>query len=141
MSSLVQIGKVDFRFECQRGCIECCTQPGEVYLTKDDVSRIAGHLGQTTEQFRTTLCETDADGSLRLTTPADKACHFVLEDGCSIHEVKPLQCRTFPFWPQNVATRRAWKKVGRVCPGIGVGPVIPIEDVRATAQECKDALP
>ena len=77
MSSLVQIGKVDFRFECQRGCIECCTQPGEVYLTKDDVSRIAGHLGQTTEQFRTTLCETDADGGLRLTTPADKACHFV----------------------------------------------------------------
>ncbi len=141
MSSLVQIGKVDFHFECQRGCLECCTQTGEVYLTEDDAQRIAAHLGQTTEHFLTTLCETDANGDLRLTTPADKACHFLFEGGCSIHEVKPLQCRAFPFWPENVTGRRVWEKVGKVCPGIGVGPVLPIEDVRAAAQECKDELP
>ncbi len=141
MSSLVQIGKVDFHFECQRGCIECCTQSGEVYLTEGDAQRIAADLGQTTEQFLTTLCETDADGDLQLTTPADKSCHFLLEGGCSIHEVKPLQCRAFPFWPENVAGRRAWKKVGRVCPGISEGPVLPVEEVRAAAQECKDKLP
>lgn len=141
MSGLVQIGKVDFRFECRRGCIECCTQSGEVYLAEDDAARIAAHLGQTNEHFLTTLCDTDADGGLQLTTPTDKACHFLLEDGCSIHEVKPLQCRAFPFWPENVSGRRAWKKVGGVCPGIGEGPVLPVEMVRAAAQECKDELP
>ncbi len=141
MSSLVQIGKINFRFECQPGCIECCTQAGEVYLTADDVSRIASHLGQTADHFQSTLCDTDVDGDLRLTTPPDKACHFLLEDGCSIHAVKPLQCRAYPFWPENVAGRRAWKNAGRMCPGIGVGPILPVEDIRAAAQECKDALP
>lgn len=141
MSNLVQIGNVDFRFECQRGCIECCTQPGEVYLTEDDACRIARHLGQTAEEFHTELCETDEDGDLQLTTPGDKACHFLLADGCSIHEVKPLQCRAFPFWPENVATHRGWKRVGRGCPGIGKGPILPIEQVRAAAQGCRDGLP
>ena len=37
MSNPVQIGNVNFRFECQSGCTNCCTQPGEVYLTEDDV--------------------------------------------------------------------------------------------------------
>lgn len=141
MSDLVQIGKIHFRFACQPGCTNCCTQPGEVYLTLEDAGRVAAFLNMTEPEFRTRYCELDADGDLRLTTPAEKACHFLAGEGCTIHEAKPLQCRTFPFWPENVKTPAAWKKVSRHCPGIGVGPVLPADRIRAEAQACKNAFP
>ncbi len=141
MSKAVEVGRFNFRFECQSGCTNCCTQPGEVYLTEDDVTRIAAYLEADPEEFRDAYCETDGSGDLQLQTPKHKACHFLLEEGCSIHEVKPLQCRTFPFWPQHVRHRRAWKRLSGNCPGIGVGPIIPVEEVRSAARTCEDALP
>jgi Fe-S-cluster containining protein len=140
MSQLVQIGRHHFRFECQSGCTNCCRQPGEVYLTEDDVPRIARFLDLETQEFRKRYC-VEAEDGLRLANPPDKACLFLLENGCSIHQVKPLQCRTFPFWPEHVRNRRSWKRLSQYCPGIGVGPVLPREDVRGQTQECCDAFP
>jgi Fe-S-cluster containining protein len=141
VSELVQIGRFNFRFQCQSGCTNCCTQPGEVYLAADDAERIAAHLGVTRRKFLSRYCETDVDGDLRLSTPARKHCHFLTEAGCSIHQVKPLQCRTFPFWPEHVKNKSAWKNLKQYCPGIGVGPVLPMEGVRAEAQRAHEAFP
>ncbi len=141
VSDLVQIGRFNFRFQCQSGCTNCCTQPGEVYLAEGDAGRIAEYVGLSRRKFLSRYCETDSDGDLRLSTPAGKHCHFLTEAGCSIHQVKPLQCRTFPFWPEHVKNRRVWKNLKQYCPGIGVGPVLPIEAVRDQAQASKDAFP
>jgi Fe-S-cluster containining protein len=54
---------------------------------------------------------------------------------CSIHAVRPRQCRTFPFWPEILASRRAWQKTARLCEGIGRGPLIPADQVRLYARE------
>lgn len=140
MSDLVQIGRHHFRFECQSGCINCCTQPGEVYLTEDDIPRIAAYLDQTQQEFRERYCVKGVDG-LRLANPPDVSCLFLRENGCSIHEVKPLQCRTFPFWPEHVRNKRSWKKLSQYCPGIGVGEVLPKTEVRDQAQACFEAFP
>ncbi len=45
---------------------------------------------------------------------------------CSLYAARPGQCRTWPFWPENLVSRRAWTKVRREtpCPGIGRGPLI-----------------
>jgi Fe-S-cluster containining protein len=140
MSDLVQIGRHHFRFQCQPGCTNCCSRPGEVYLTAEDVARIAASLDLTPGQFKKKFCQEGEDG-LRLTTPRDKNCHFLQEDGCAIHPVKPVQCRTFPFWPENVRNKRAWKRVGQTCPGIGAGPVLPREDVVRETEICCEAFP
>ena len=137
----VDVGRFNFRFECQPGCTNCCTQPGEVYLSDDDIKRAAKYLSADEEEFREAYCELDDAGDLRFTTPPDKACHFLLEGGCSIHEAKPIQCRTFPFWPEHVGHKRAWKRLSGHCPGIGVGAIVPLDEVRAMAQSCEDALP
>jgi len=110
-------------------------------LAPDDVERMAAHEGLTRRKFLSRYCETDVDGDLRLSTPAGKHCHFLTEAGCSIHQVKPLQCRTFPFWPEHVANKRAWKNLKQYCPGIGVGEVLATEQIRADAQASKDAFP
>lgn len=141
MKKAVEVGRFNFRFACQPGCTNCCTQPGEVYLTEDDVTRAAKYLAVDEEEFRETYCDRDSAGDLRLTTPPEKACHFLLEGGCSIHEAKPLQCRAFPFWPEHVGQKRAWKRLSGNCPGIGAGAIVPIAQVRAMAQACEDALP
>ena len=78
---------------------------------------------------------------VRLRIPAATHCHFLLDGGCSIHEVKPTQCRIFPFWPELVDSRRAWRKTAAYCPGIGKGPLIQIQVARDQAQEMRQAHP
>src|SRR5262249_13773288 len=79
---------------------------------------------------------------LRLRVPRDSTCYFLTHEGCSIHAVKPTQCRIFPFWPELVASRREWKKTAReYCPGMGQGPLIQIEAARAQAEEMRAAYP
>jgi Fe-S-cluster containining protein len=138
MQDLVEIGKFGFRFTCQPGCTNCCRQPGEVWLTEEDRDRIAAHLGLSVKVFVESYCADEDE--LKLSIPASDSCHFLLEEGCSIHKVKPVQCRTYPFWPEHVRMRSSWKKLEHVCPGVGVGELLPVEDVRAVAQECADAF-
>ncbi len=140
MSPPVEVGKLNFRFECQPGCTNCCTQSGDVWLTEEDVERIAAYLSLGRATFEKRYLHRSKQG-LRLSIPRPHSCHFLMEGGCSIHQVKPLQCRVFPFWPENVANRASWKKLRNYCPGIGVGPLVQISNVRQQAQAYHDAFP
>lgn len=128
------------RFECQPGCTECCTQKGFVYLAAGDAERIAAYLGMGTADFERRYVYRTARRA-RLKVPKDVQCHFLREGGCSIHEVKPVQCRIFPFWPELVESRREWKKTARYCPGIGKGPLVQIESANQQAAEMRKAYP
>ncbi len=128
------------RFACQPGCTACCTQTGFVYLTEADAERIAQYLGLSAPAFEKRYCYRTRR-QLRLRVPREAQCHFLREGGCSIHAVKPTQCRIFPFWPELVARRAEWRKTARYCPGIGQGPLVQIESARAQAQEMREAYP
>jgi hypothetical protein len=41
--------------------------------------------------------------------------------GCSIYQVRPLQCRTWPFWDGNLASKDAWDIASKKCPGMDRG--------------------
>ena len=128
------------RFACQPGCIKCCQQKGFVYLNQADIERIAGHFGLAPAAFEAAYCYRTKK-RVRLRVPRAAPCPFLLSDGCSIHAVKPVQCRIFPFWPELVESRREWRKTARYCPGIGQGPLIQIETAQALAQEMREAHP
>jgi len=49
--------------------------------------------------------------------------------GCTIYPVRPLQCRTWPFWPGNVSSQEAWEETARTCPGMGHGQLITLEEI------------
>jgi hypothetical protein len=53
---------------------------------------------------------------------------------CSVYEDRPLQCRTWPFWPENLATRRSWITAKRrtPCPGMDEGRLVPLAQIRIT---------
>jgi Fe-S-cluster containining protein len=130
----------EFRFECQQGCIQCCNMEGYVYITEDDLARIAEYLKMPAEDFEDKYVYRTAH-LLRLRKPRNSQCLFLKEYGCSIHPVNPVQCRTFPFWPEIVEKAGEWEKTGERCPGIGKGPLIQIGEAVERASEMKVAYP
>jgi Fe-S-cluster containining protein len=128
------------RFECQSGCTSCCEQQGFVYLTVDDLNRIAEYVGMTARDFERRYVYRTRH-LLRLRVPREQQCHFLRDGGCSIHAVKPVQCRKFPFWPELVNSTREWKKTAAWCPGIGKGELVQIETARERSEEMKTAYP
>ena len=51
---------------------------------------------------------------------ADGTCRLY-DHGCRIYPVRPLQCRTYPFWFSQMRSIRQWEKTLHQCPGIGNG--------------------
>ncbi|MGZ5280435.1 MAG: YkgJ family cysteine cluster protein, partial [Pseudobdellovibrionaceae bacterium] len=48
---------------------------------------------------------------------------------------RPIQCRTWPFWP-DVMNAKTWKKeVVTFCPGVGKGPIISAAKIRKVMKE------
>ena len=128
------------RFQCQPGCTHCCDVRGYIYLTEDDVRRAAEFVGMTQAEFESTYVIRFRH-LLRFRKPLDSQCHFLKNGGCSIHPVKPVQCRLFPFWPELVEDRASWDEAGHTCPGIGKGDLVQIGTACEIASEMKRAYP
>lgn len=132
-----------FRFACVPGCSRCCDVEGYVYLTENDLLQAAAYIDLSPAEFEARYVYRTRH-LIRLRKPQSKTalqCHFRNAQGCSIHEVKPVQCRLFPFWPEMVEDVKVWRKTARSCPGIGTGPLIQIGTALETASEMKRAYP
>ena len=128
------------RFECQPGCKKCCEKQGFVYLTEDDIVRLAEFLGMELAEFESRHVYRTRK-LRRLRVPRHAQCSFLDEEGCSVHAAKPVQCRTFPWWPELLSSPRKWHSTGAWCPGVGKGELVQIEDVQPIAEEMRAAHP
>lgn len=129
------------RFECQKGCTNCCQTEGYVYITEADLKRIARYLKMTAAAFEEQYVYRTRH-LLRLRKPRGSQCHFLEpERGCRIHPVNPVQCRLYPFWPELVERPAQWKREAKRCPGIGKGELIQIGDALEKSAEMKTAYP
>ena len=69
--------------------------------------------------------------------PHTRDCVFLSGRGCSIYDVRPAQCRNWPFWPANLASREIWISTGTRCPGINKGPLHSPEQIQSKKQNTK----
>ena len=113
------------KFTCTQ-CGNCCSgDPGYVWATKEEVRRIAEFLGRPDGRLdKKHLRRVGLHYSL--TEKPDGDCIFLTREngktGCSIYPVRPLQCRTWPFWNENLRSREAWNAVHEnKCPGMNSG--------------------
>ncbi|AEF85186.1 conserved hypothetical protein [Treponema primitia ZAS-2] len=109
-------------FSCTR-CSECCRiDPGFVFLRKKDTEILVSALKMKYTEFVETYCRWvpgfDGTEQLSLKEKANYDCIF-WDRGCSVYESRPLQCRTFPFWPSMLESAKYWKSMS--CPGMGKG--------------------
>ena len=122
------------RFACVPDCGACCTRHGDydfVYLDPGDVDRLAAALGLARDAFfERHVVEDDGYLALRMNGPD---CPFLRGSGCGVYESRPNQCRTFPFWRENLRSRTTWERLRSFCPGIGSGDVHAVETIRAVA--------
>lgn len=125
------------RFSCTQ-CGRCCSGPaGFVWFTPTEAQQIAEYLGIALSSFyeayarklrgRWSMQERDSVGG--------RDCVFLTRDSagraaCSIYPVRPAQCRTWPFWPENLATPEDWKRAAKSCPGMDRSRFYPIEQIR-----------
>ncbi|WP_051670777.1 YkgJ family cysteine cluster protein [Bryobacter aggregatus] len=131
----------EIRFQCQTGCRKCCEVSGYVYLTEEDVSNAARYLKMPQADFEARFLYRTRH-MRRIRKPrGGKQCPFLDEKGCSIHAVKPVQCRLFPFWPELVENRQQWKQTAEWCPGIGQGKLVQIGTALELAQEMREKYP
>ncbi|MGC2657675.1 MAG: YkgJ family cysteine cluster protein [Bryobacteraceae bacterium] len=128
------------QFACQPGCSKCCEVRGFVYLTEEDMRRAADFVRMTAADFESKYI-VRFRRLLRFRKPVRGQCHFLVDGRCSIHPVKPTQCRLFPFWPELVENEAAWEETGQSCPGIGKGELVQIGTACETASEMKRAYP
>jgi len=133
-------------FECTQ-CGNCCSgAPGYVHVTVEEIDRIAAFLGRPAGAGlpRKYLRNVGRGYSLTEVKQTGDCCFLKTTKGglrtCSIYPVRPLQCRTWPFWEENLESPDAWNEAACDCPGINRGPrhaFVQIE-IRRTARATED---
>jgi len=128
-------------FSCQM-CGKCCTglNDGEVYLYHEDIIRLAAILNLNGKsglrKFAKNYVKIIADsffwkepGAERSKTykfktlgfkftGEDEHCHFLKDNSCSVHNARPFQCRSFPFWQMMVSSRKNIENYKKKCKGL-----------------------
>jgi uncharacterized protein len=101
---------------------------GYVYLTLEDRRRLAGHFGLRTSAFTRRYClKTGGHYHLR---DFGEACQYLDGTRCMVYEARPTQCRTWPFWPENMGARVWSEEIATYCPGVGKGRLYPEAEIR-----------
>jgi Fe-S-cluster containining protein len=131
-----------YTFDCTR-CSDCCRKdPGAVFLTTDDVDLIIEHLDMSLTQFLLECCRPvyrDGGSVVALLEKVNYDCIFWNEQ-CIIYEARPLQCRTYPYWPSVVESDAAWKAEAKRCPGINRPDSLSLEEKFAKYTREKNAV-
>ena len=126
------------RFECQ-GSGNCCVSRnsyGYVYLSEEDLKRFSKYFKISLKNFKDKFCQI-TNGFIHLTEkPEFKGnCIFLKEKKCSVYESRPSQCRTWPFWNENMNTKVWNKDISINCPGIGKGKLLNKKEIEKLLKE------
>jgi len=128
------------RFTC-RQCGHCCRhEPGYVFLSENDLNALSSFFDISNREFTEKYCRVVDLGivkRLSLKETKEYDCIF-WDNGCSVYSARPLQCRTYPFWPSVLASREEWEKESKECPGINNGKLHSAAKIRKELKKRQD---
>lgn len=119
------------RFRCTE-CGNCCTgSPGYTWVSLDEILAIAERLLLSVDDFAKRYLRQVGEEYALLEHPVSFACVFLKDNKCQIYSVRPKQCRTFPWWKQNLVTQEDWLAAAKRCEGINhpEAPIVSCETI------------
>jgi len=131
--------KEGLKFKCT-GCGKCCTgSDGYVFLSDLDVSNLSNKLALSTEQFTKTYTRHVSGEYALKDLPKSGDCIFLKDNQCSVYDSRPVQCRTFPWWVNNLRGPEEWKEAATHCEGIN-NPDAPLVPSTHIEEQCLSHL-
>ncbi len=126
-------------FTCKQ-CSHCCRDfPGVVLLSEEDLQSLVSWSGLTREQFMQVYCRWVEDRSgktyLSLKERQNYDCILWQDGGCTAYKARPTQCRTYPFWKQNLESQEAWDECAKGCPGMNSGELHSKEEITSELEK------
>ncbi len=122
------------------GCTECghcCSNPtGSVMLSEEEAAGIADLLDMDEADFLWEYTEI-LQNHIFLKSHDNGDCIFLENERCTVYEARPMQCSTFPFWPENLKSQYRWNLVAKECPGIGEGRIYAKKEIEKIANKMK----
>lgn len=113
------------RFGCT-ACGRCCVRrvpAASAPLAESEIQSMAQALGLSSVCFKGKYTESLESANMKgrqlKVDPVSGRCMLLTESGkCSVHDARPAACRTYPFWPENVASPYEWAREAVLCEGI-----------------------
>ncbi len=124
------------RFGCTQ-CGKCCTgEPGYVWLDEADIENLSTELKLSRQEFLKRYTRFVDDHYALLEMPRTFDCIFLEGKQCRVYKARPKQCGTFPFWPENLATKEAWEGTAKRCEGINSdAPLVSLKRIKQVLEE------
>jgi hypothetical protein len=121
-----------------------------VWISDEEIGRLAKHLGETIESVQDHYCRRVSgrwallelrnsrgqyDCIFLRETPAVKAkgdkAVVHSRRTCAVYAARPLQCRTWPFWKENLASQNVWNKSAVHCHGMNRGKIWTVRQIES----------
>jgi Fe-S-cluster containining protein len=90
------------------------------------MAQMAAYLGMEVEAFRKRYVRRVGFKFSLIEKPNYDCIFLENRDGrrvCQVYPVRPLQCRTWPFWSSNLKSPGSWAAAAETCPGMNTGDV------------------
>jgi Fe-S-cluster containining protein len=117
---------------CCQSCGVCCSGcPGFVWVTQAEIDRLSAKFGISSELFEKLFVWTVPDGRRSLKEYPNGDCVLLDEKTrmCKFYEERPTQCKTWPFWSQNILKKKCWDATAESCPGCNCGRLYSAEEI------------
>jgi Fe-S-cluster containining protein len=122
------------RFTCTQ-CGNCCSGPeGYVWVDEEEIAALAQRLELPVAQLLK-LHTRRVGKRVSLRERANGDCTFLDEQTrrCTLYDLRPKQCRTWPFWNSNLESPKAWESARQTCPGMGSGQLYQLDHIQQAA--------
>jgi len=131
-------GEAGLRFSCTL-CGNCCSgPPGYILVTPEEIAALARRMGVTEAVFTSQYTHMTSEGRSLNEKDGPKGLDCVFLDRekipgkavCGLYEDRPIQCRTWPFWPSVIRSKSSWQAAKRTCPGMDNGKLYTVQQIR-----------
>ena len=114
-------------FDCH-GCAKCCKRKGMIYFSQEDIRNASQYLEMTVDDFEKMYILRTKDVAYIYVSGNARPCPFLNKaNKCRIHDAKPQQCRSYPFWPNIMESKQKLNTERIHCKGIGNGRQVDVD--------------